>query len=99
LIIDKLYYIIKLLLAYKDFFISEALKTLVNLLLTTKKLTMKKILLIISIILFSNSSFASKGGLNKDGCHTDKETKKYHCHNKKDKKDKKDKKNKKNKKN
>ena len=51
------------------------------------------------IILFSNSSFASKGGLNKDGCHTDKETKKYHCHNKKNKKDKKDKKNKKNKKN
>ena len=54
---------------------------------------MKKILLIISLILFSNSSFASRGGLNKDGCHTDKETKKYHCHNKKDKKNKKNKKN------
>ena len=58
---------------------------------------MKKILLIISLILFSNSSFASRGGLDKDGCHTDKETKKYHCHNKKDKKDKKNKKNRKNK--
>ena len=51
-----------------------------------------KLNIIISIILFSNSSFASRGGLNKDGCHTDKETKKYHCHNKKDKKDKKSKK-------
>jgi hypothetical protein len=55
---------------------------------------MKKLLLIISLALFSQSAFASKGGLNKDGCHTDKKTKKYHCHNKKDDKSKKSKKSK-----
>lgn len=42
----------------------------------------KKLILISSLILFSNAALASPGRLNKEGCHTDKETKTYHCHDK-----------------
>lgn len=33
--------------------------------------------------MFCESAFASRGGVNKDGCHKDKKTGKYHCHKKK----------------
>ena len=45
----------------------------------------KNLMIILSLIAFTDSAFASRGGVNKDGCHTDKETGKYHCHNKEDK--------------
>jgi hypothetical protein len=46
----------------------------------------KNLLLILSLVAFSNSALASRGGVDKDGCHTDKKTKKHHCHKASDKK-------------
>ncbi len=42
----------------------------------------KKLIVISSLILFSQSAFASNGRLNSEGCHTNKKTAKYHCHEK-----------------
>jgi hypothetical protein len=43
----------------------------------------KSLIVILSLALFSQSAFASRGGVDKDGCHVDKKTDKHHCHNKK----------------
>lgn len=40
----------------------------------------KNLLLLLSLVVVSNAALASKGGLDKDGCHTDKATGKHHCH-------------------
>ena len=45
----------------------------------------KNLILILSLALFSQSAFASRGGVDKDGCHVDKKTGKHHCHDKKNK--------------
>lgn len=42
----------------------------------------KKLIVISSLILFSQSAFASKGRLNSEGCHNDKKNNEYHCHEK-----------------
>ena len=42
----------------------------------------KKLLLISSFIFFSQSVLASPGRINSEGCHTNKKTKTYHCHDK-----------------
>jgi endonuclease G len=42
----------------------------------------KNLLLISTLIAFSSAAFASRGGLDKNGCHTDKKSGKHHCHEK-----------------
>lgn len=45
--------------------------------------TIKKLIIFLYIFMLCQPSFASRGGLDKDGCHTDKKTGKYHCHKQK----------------
>jgi hypothetical protein len=42
----------------------------------------KTSIIILSLITFCQGAFASKGGLNKEGCHISKKTGDYHCHHK-----------------
>lgn len=42
----------------------------------------KTLIVILSLVAFGQSALASRGGLDKDGCHTDKKTGKHHCHDK-----------------
>ncbi|WP_343529308.1 YHYH domain-containing protein [Yokenella regensburgei] len=44
---------------------------------------MKKMILAVSILMFSTLIYAHSGGTNSEGCHTKKSTGEYHCHNKK----------------
>lgn len=36
-----------------------------------------------SVVLFANEPLAHSGGTNADGCHTNRKTGDYHCHNRK----------------
>ncbi len=48
---------------------------------------MKKTMIVLLLILaFSTPTFAHRGRTNADGCHNNRKTGNYHCHNKKGKK-------------
>ncbi|WP_156964045.1 YHYH domain-containing protein [Trabulsiella guamensis] len=47
------------------------------------KIRICKIILSLSILLFTGLSYAHSGGTNSEGCHTQKSTGEYHCHNRK----------------
>jgi hypothetical protein len=43
-------------------------------------LLVRQVLFFITVLLIASHAFAHGGGLNKEGCHNNNETKKYHCH-------------------
>ncbi|WP_370385360.1 YHYH domain-containing protein [Marinobacter salsuginis] len=47
---------------------------------TKGKCTMKKLLLVTAITLFSAGAIAHSGGTDSAGCHTNHKTGAYHCH-------------------
>jgi len=41
---------------------------------------MIKLIAVFALLVFSNTSIAHRGGVNAEGCHTNKKTGEYHCH-------------------
>lgn len=46
-----------------------------------RRYTILSLFLLFSVQLITTSTFAHSGGTNADGCHTNRKTGDYHCHN------------------